>query len=744
MSTSVIGQAITRIDAKKKVTGAARYAVDHPKHELQVNELVYAVGVPSTIANGKVLRIDSSRAESVPGFLALIHHDNLEYQLYRSANNIEAQSHPGESRAPFEDNVVYYYGQFVAMVVAKSFEQAQDAASKVRVEYEVHEPSILLKQNEQFDHPPVHQYSRGDADAAFVSAPVKLDETYTTPPETHNPMEMHATIAVWRGEKLTLYETTQGVVNHHNTLAQVLGLPPEDLQVISPFVGSGFGGKLFPWPHSAMAAVAAKKVGRPVKITVPRTLMFTTVGHRPNSHQRIRIGATQEGKLLSLRHDVVQPSSMVDDYVENIIEPTPILYSCPNVTAIQNLVHRNIGTPSPMRGPGTCPGLFALESALDELAFKLNIDPLEIRLRNYAEKDESTNLPFSSKHLRECYEVGAERFGWSKRNAKIGSMRNGNLILGMGMGTCTWPAGRGSAEVRVRLMADGTARVSSATQDIGTGTYTIMAQVVSEKTGISVEKIDVVLGDSSLPPGPTSGGSTATATVLPAVSQATKAAIQELIQVVVRSDKSPFQNADARTLTVSEGRIHKRDESPSSGISISDALALRRLSALDGYGRTQGDQDKKNYSFHTFGVHFGEVSYDPGIAKLRITRWVTVMDAGKVINKKTATNQIVGGVVMGIGMGLFEETLYNPKNGHPLNNNFADYMVTVNADTPPIEVIFLNYPDTKLNEFGARGVGEIGLTGVASALASAVYHAIGVRVRDLPIRIEDLLPATVV
>ncbi len=739
MSTSVIGQAVTRIDAKKKVTGAARYAVDHPKRELQVADLVYAIGVPSTIANGKILRIDSSEAERVPGFLTIIHHDNLEYRLYRSAMSFESQSRASESRPPFEDDAVYYYGQFVAMVVARTFEQAQEAASKVRVQYEVHEPKVLLSQNEQFDHPPTHKYSRGDADAAFASAPVQLDVTYTTPAETHNPMEMHATIAVWRGEKLTLYETTQGVVNHHNTMAQVLGLPPEDLQIISPFVGSGFGGKLFPWPHSAMAAVAAKKVGLPVKITVPRPLMFTTVGHRPMTRQRMRIGATPDGKLLSLRQDVVQPTSMTDDFVESATEPTPILYSCPNVTAIQNLVHVNIGTPTPMRGPGTTPGLYALESAMDELAVKLNLDPLEVRLRNYAEKDESKNVPFSSKHLRECYEKGAERFGWSRRNPKIGSMRNGDLILGWGMGTSTWPAGRGAGEARVRLGADGTARVSSATQDIGTGTYTILAQVVAEKTGIPVNKIEVILGDSSLPPGPMSGGSTATASILPAVSQATDAAIQELFQVATRSDKSPLQNIDPKMLAITAGCIHKKDQPPSSGMSIPDLLALRRLSSLDGRGRTQGDQDRKNYSFHSFGAHFCEVSYDPGIAKLRVTRWVTVMDAGQIINLKTATNQIVGAVVMGIGMGLFEEAIYNPKNGHPINNNFADYMVTVNADTPPIECIFLDYPDTKLNEYGARGVGEIGLTGVASALTSAVYHATGVRVRDIPIRIEHLL-----
>lgn len=739
MSASVIGQAISRIDGKKKVTGSARYAADYPKEEIHVDEIVYAVGVYSTIANGRIVNIDSRKAEKQPGFLGIFHHENLDYPLYRAAGSFEPESRPSESRPPFEDDKVYYYGQFVAVVVAKSFEQAQAAAANILITYDAHPPDILLSGKQIFDHSPARKYSRGDADAAFQTAPVQLDLTYTLPAETHNPMEMHATIATWKGEKLTLYESTQGVVNHHNTMAQVLGIAPENLQIISPFVGSGFGCKLFPWPHSAIAAVAAKKLGRPVKMVVPRYLMFTTVGHRPTAEQKVRLGATREGKLLSLRHEVIQATSMIDDYVESMIQATPFLYSCPNVLAIQNLVHRHIGTPTPMRGPGTTPGLFALESAMDELAVKLDLDPLEVRLRNYAELDESKGVPFSSKHLRECYQTGAERFGWTRRSGKVGSMRKDDLILGWGMGTATWHAGQGNAEARVRLMIDGRARVSSATQDIGTGTYTIIAQVVAEKTGLPIDKIEVILGDSSLPPGPMSGGSTATASILPAISQATDAALNELFQLAVKTDKSPFQDADASGLTMTEGKVHKKDQAPGTGVPFQEILSLRRLFALDGHGKSSTKHDNKNYSFHSFGAHFCEVTYDPGISKLTISRWVTVMDAGKIINRKTATNQIVGGVIMGIGMGLFEETVYNPRNGHPINNNFADYMVTIHADAPPVECIFLDYPDTKLNEFGARGVGEIGLTGVASALTSAVYHATGVRVRDLPIKLEHLL-----
>jgi xanthine dehydrogenase YagR molybdenum-binding subunit len=552
-------------------------------------------------------------------------------------------------------------------------------------------------------------------------------------------MEMHATIAVWNKEKVTLYESSQGVVNHHNVMSEMLGLPLENIEVISKFIGSGFGGKLFPWPHSLLAAVAARKVGRPVKVSVPRTLMFTTVGHRPAIQQRMRLGATQDGKLVSFQNDILQHTSLVDDYVEDCTQVSSLLYSCPNNTAIQHLAHLNVGTPTPMRGPGRTPALFAIESAMDELAIKLHMDPLELRLKNYAETDEASNLPWSSKHLREAYQIGADRFGWSKRDPKVGSMRNGDLILGWGMATCNWPASRHAAEVRVRLLADGTARASCATQDIGTGTYTVFAQVVSDKTGLPLDKIQVVLGDSALPPGPTSGGSSATTTVLPAIVEATQKAVEAVIQVAVRTPSSPFQNADAKTLKMTQARIHVQDKSPDTGVLFQDILALRNLAGLDGNAKTDADANMKKFSTHSFGAHFCEISFDPGIARLRVTRWLTVIDGGRMINAKTARNQMLGGVVMGIGMGLFEATIYDARNGHPINNNFADYIVPVNADIPEMDCIFLDYPDTVLNEYGARGIGEIGLTGVASALTSATYHATGVRVRDLPIHIEHLL-----
>ena len=737
MSSSIIGAAVTRVDGPLKVTGAARYAVDHP-----IENIAYGFAVGSTIAKGRIVNIDTSVAERMPGVLTIIHHGNSD-PLFRTAGPFQPNSRTSESRPPFEDDIVYYYGQFVALVVANSFEQAQDAAYHVKVQYQEEKPAVHLEDMPAPQGPPVKNYSRGNAEQAFAAAPVKIDETYMTPVETHNPMEMHGTIAVWNDDKVTLYESSQGVVNHHGVMSEMLGLPLEKVQVISPFVGSGFGCKLFPWPHSLLAAMAARRVQRPAKVSVPRTLMFTTVGHRPLTRQRVRLGATQDGKLTAILHDVQNPTSLIDNVMENCTEPTPILYSCENVSAVQRLVPLNIGTPTPMRGPGATPGIFALDSAMDELAVKLNMDPLEIRLKNYAEKDESSGQPFSSKHLREAYQTGAERFGWSKRTPGIGSMRDNNLILGWGVGSATWPAHRGSAEVRVRLMADGRARAACATQDIGTGSYTIFAQVVSDRTGIPIDKIDVALGDSSLPPGPTSGGSTATSTFLPAVAGATDAAIDAVFQLAVKTEKSPFHGADPKSLKMTSGRVHRADQSPEGGTPFQDLLALRQIAALDGQVKTGSNPDARNYSTHSFGVHFVEVGWDPGIARLRVTRVVTVMDAGRIMNQKTARNQILGAVVMGIGLAMFEETVYDSRNGKPINNNFADYIVSTNADIPQLECIFLDHPDAAMGEYGARGIGEIGLTGVASALTMATYHATGIRVRELPVRLDKLMPSKV-
>ena len=732
---SIIGAAVPRIDGPLKVSGNAMYTSD-----FHFPGMVYAVPVCSTVAKGRITRLDTSDAEKMPGVVAILHRENIG-RLYRSARDLTFSAYLDERRPPFEDDVIYYNGQYVALAVAETFEQAQAAAATVQVVYSAEKPD--LSNNLEPEGKLKVGSIRGDTEAAFATAPVKIDETYVTPVETHNPIELHASVSIWDGSKFTLYETTQGVVNHRAVMAQVLGVPKENVQVISLFLGSGFGGKLFPWPHSVLAAAVSRDLYRPVKLVISRSMMFSNVGHRPVTQQRVRLAATPEGKLVSFQHDYVNHTSILDNYEENCGEATPYLYSVPNLRVSSGLARRNVGTPTAMRGPGAVPGLFATESAMDELAIKLNVDPVEFRLLNEPQKDERNGLPFSSRHFQECLRVGAEKFGWSKRNPAVGSMREGDLVLGWGMGACSWIAERLPCEANVELRSDGTVRVTCATQDIGTGTYTILAQVVSAKTGVPLERISVVLGDTSLPSGPISGGSMVTASVIPAVSAASDQAISNLLFTTTQTANSPFAGKTFNELALTNGRVHEKNSPPDNGIPYETVLKNANVSEATGNGKSEGTFLKRadKYSTHSFGAHFVEVTWDPGIARLRVRRVVTVIDGGRIINQRPARNQVEGAIMMGVGMSLFEETHYDPQTGHPVNNNLADYCMAVNADTPEIDVTFLDYPDFVLNEYGARGVGEIGLAGVAAAIASAVYHASGVRIRRLPVKIEDLLGA---
>ncbi|CAN5634522.1 xanthine dehydrogenase family protein molybdopterin-binding subunit [soil metagenome] len=742
--SAIIGASLSRIDGPLKTTGSAQYAADY-----HFPHMTYAVPVCSTIANGTIKSLDASQAEKMPGVLLVLHHGNIG-PLFRVPPGSRGGRN-SEARPPFEDEKILYWGQYVAVVIAETFAQALAASAAVKVQYNAEKPNVSTKLDEvlpALSAPggPHIESKRGDSEAAFSSAPVKLDATYSTPAETHNPMEMHATTAVWENGRFTLYESSQGVINHLNVMAQVLGVPRENIQVISKFIGSGFGSKLFPWPHSALAAAASRKLDRPVKLMVSRKMMFSNTGHRPRTHQRMRLGATADGKLISLQQDYRNHTSHGDDIKENCGEATPFLYSVANLQVTSATLKRNVGTPTPMRGPGAVPGLFAVESAMDELAIKLKKDPVAFRLAHDTLIDEEKKKPFSSRHLKECLEIGSQKFGWAKRTPEVGSMRKGDLILGWGVAAASWGAGRGLSEAAVSMKSDGTVRVSSGTQDPGTGTYTVLAQIVSDKTGVPIEKIEVVMGDSSLPPGPLSGGSTATASVLPSVVDAVNGAIRVLLATAVATQGSPFQGKSAGDLTLSKGRIHLKTGTPESGIAFHELLKMANAAAASGEGKSGGaaaDPKTSNYSMHSFGAQFVEVEWDPGIAKLRVSRVVSVIDGGRIINKKTAINQIAGAVVMGVGMGLFEETTYDPRNGHAINDNFADYIVPTSADLPEIDVTFLDIPDPMMGEYGARGIGEIGLAGIAPAITAAVYHATGVRVRELPVRIEDLLASRV-
>ncbi|MEZ2353777.1 xanthine dehydrogenase family protein molybdopterin-binding subunit [Caballeronia sp. RCC_10] len=729
-----IGRPHSRIDGPLKVSGRATYTSD-----VDLPGMLYAVPVCSTIASGKVTSLEFAAAQAMPGVKLVLHRGNIG-RLYRIPANSFVDGYVDEQRPPFEDDVIRYYGQYVACVIAETFEAASAAAAAIKVGYEVapHDVSATLTA----DSEPEVQSERGDPDGAFDSAPVKIDETYVTPTETHNPIELHATVAHWDGDSYTFYETSQAVANHRGTLVQMLGVPKEKVRVISRYLGSGFGGKLWMWPHSLLAAAATRQTGRPVKLVLSRKMMFQNVGHRPVTQQRMRLAATQDGRLVSLRHDFLNHAALADEYTEDCGEATPQMYSTANLRVTGGSVKRNVGSPTSMRGPGAVPGLYALESAMNELALALRIDPVELRLANEPSKDESSGLPFSSRHLVECLKLGAEKFGWSRRTPEVGSMTRDSLTLGWGVAACSWPGLRFSAEASVDLRADGTARVVCGTQDIGTGTYTILAQLVAEQTGITLDKIEVALGDTALPVGPISGGSAATASVIPAVSDATRAAVDIVLSRASAAEGSPFAGVKAEELTLSGGRVHRKGEAAENGVPYTRILEAARMHAASGSASAKGGFDdplKKDWSIHSYGAHFAEVTWEPATARLRVSRVVTVIDGGKILNPRAARNQIEGAVVMGVGMALFEHTSYDERSGAPVNSSLADYVIATNADTPKLDVTFLDHPDTVFNELGARGIAEIGLAGIAAAITDAVYHATGVRVRKLPVMIEDLL-----
>src|SRR5579863_7139187 len=650
---SIIGTPTPRIDGPLKTTGAADYAAD-----FHFERMAYAVPVGALIAGGRIRSIDTSAADQMPGVLLVLHHGNIG-PLYRTVPGDDNATN-SEVRTPFEDDVVRHWGQHVAVVVADTFEAALAGAHAVRVDYEP-QPANLRVSLDDYTGKRKSVSKRGDPDAAFNSAPVKLDATYITPVETHNPIETHASVAVWSGDNVTLYETSQGVVNHRVVMAQVLGLPVENVRVITRFLGSGFGGKLFRWPHTAMTAVAARRLNRPVKLSLTRRMMFSNVGYRPRTEQHIQLGATKEGKLLALRHEYVNNTSMLEDFDEGCGEATPYLYSVANLEVTGGMARRNMGAPMWMRGPGAVPGLYALESGMNELADALGMDPLQLRLKNDAEKDESQkDIPFSSRHLRECLETGAKKFGWEKRNAAIGSMKRDGKILGWGLAAASWVAVRLPCTATVEFCANGRLCVRCGTQDIGTGTYTIFAQVLHEKTGVPLDRIDVIIGDSGLPAGPMSGGSLVTGSVLNAIADGANNAIKRLQQLAASTEGSPLHGAKVETVAFTGGRLHLKDKDATSGAHFADVLQMARLKGLSAEGKTVPtweDPKAKEVSLHSYGAQFVEVEWEPEMARLRVSRTVSVIDAGRIINPKTAANQIAGGVVMGVGMGLLEEKI---------------------------------------------------------------------------------------
>lgn len=726
----VVGRRTPRVDGEAKLTGRADYTVDH-----RLPGMLHGYPVPASIAHGTLEALDLDAARAMPGVVDILHHGHFP-DLHRSPNSMRQGNAVSEVRLPFEDDRIHYHGQYLALVVAETLEQARAAAFRVEARYHTEAGAVTGLAAGDAEGDEVRHYTRGEPELAFGIAPVILDATYTMAAESHVPLEPHATLAEWRegGQRLVVHESTQGVFYQRNALARIFDLPAERVEVISHYIGSGFGNKLFMWPHAVATAAAARLLGRPVRTVLPRQQDMMTTGHRPASRQRIRLGAELDGSLTSIQHDSVTETSMVDRYIDACGGATPSAYACDSVSTHQRILSVHRGTPCPMRAPGEASGLFALESAIDELAVALDMDPLALRLKNDAHQDPRSGLPWSSKHLDRCLESAAERFGWAARDPGIGAMRDGDEIIGQGMATATWFAARQPCAARVTLRADGTVLAACGTQDIGTGTYTIVAQTVAELTGVPVERVEVRLGETDLPAGPLSGGSMTTASTLPAVAAATRDALAALRRVAT-GPGGAFEGLDRDTLGIEAGALVAEGRRAD----FAKVLGRHHLTDLTGEGNAAPGDERQAYSFRSFGAHFVEVRWDPGISRLRVARVVSSIDVGRAINPVAARHQVEGAIMMGIGMALLEGLDYDPRDARLINANLADYRIPVHADTPELDVELLDYPDYRFNEFGARGIGEIGLTGIAAAIANAVHHATGKRLRELPITVEALM-----
>jgi xanthine dehydrogenase YagR molybdenum-binding subunit len=743
---AAVGKPLDRTDGRSKITSAARYAAEH-----RPQRLAHAVLVQSTIAHGSIAAIDTAAARRAPGVLAVLTHENaptlqLNTQTSKAAPS-QGGGHLGENLLPLSGTTIYFAGQNVALVAAETLHQAQHAASLVAVRYR-EEPAVLdMRAAEATASFPQQtfgrtaQYRRGDVDAALAdTGTVIVRQVYTVPVETNNPMEPSATVAEWTGDRLTVHDSTQAVVATRDLLARAFGLPRQNVRVICPFTGGGFGCKGFQWPHTLLAAMAARVTRRPVQLALSRPQMFTSVGHRPPTEHTIALAAKRDGKLTAILHETINATSPLTEFVAPCGTTTSkLLYACDNVATPVKLVRVNVGAPAPMRAPAECPGSFAIESAMDELAYALDLDPLELRLRNHADRDPGEGRPWSSKHLKECYARGAERFGWSRRSRAPRAMKDGGLLVGWGMATALYPGHRRPSSARVQLSADGSALVQAATQELGTGAYTIFTQVAADALGLPVERIELRLGDSDFPEAPTSGGSCTTASVSEAILQAAAAAKAKLAALATSDPESPLAALRPDQIAMAGGRLVAA-ANPARGVAYGELMRRAHLPAVAGEATVKPDDAKsKAYTIQSFGAMFCEVKIDPLLPRVRVSRLVAAVDVGRVLNPKTTRSQVLGGVVMGLGMALMEETVYDSRTGRPVNANFADYHVPVNADVESIEVELIDRPDPVINTLGCRGVGEIGITGVAAAVANAVYHATGTRVRDLPITPDKLL-----
>jgi len=736
-----IGQPVDRVDGRLKVTGGARYSAEVP-----VANVAHGVLITSAIAAGSIQAMHTDFAAALPGVIAVITPFNAMALSHPPAGNGAGSRNPVTNLSLLQDTDIYYANQPIGIVVAETLEQAQHAARIVRVDYAAARPKIDWKNEKRHAYAPARimggppDYRRGDFDRGSSSAPVHVSQTYSTPYENHNPMEPHATIALWDGSSLTLYDSTQGIFGVKQTLAHVFGLPPDNVRVVCHFLGGGFGCKGSVWSHVPLAAMAAKQVERPVKLVVSRSQMFGPVGFRPRTEQVISLAASTGGALAAVKHDVTSETSVFGEFVEPSAAATRMLYATDNCATSQRLVRLNTGTPTFMRAPGESSGTYAIEAAMDELAYSLGMDPLKLRLANYAEKDPESGKPWSEKSLLMCYLQGAERFGWSRRSVAPRSMHTSDgLLLGWGLATATYPARRSPSSALARVLADGTGYAAAGSQDLGTGTYTIMTQIAADAIGLPVSVVRFDLGDTRLPATPGSGGSQTAASTGSAVFEAGMAVRAKAIAAAVADKQSPLFGLSPDAVGVSAGRMFAKTN-PLLAETYGNLLTRQGLPSLEALVTSRPDQEAaQDYSAHSFGAVFVEVSVDPDFGRVQVKRVVGAYDIGRALNAKTATSQLMGGIVWGIGMALLEETVYDPHYARVVNADLAEYLVPVNADVPPIEVVFIEDPDFNFDPLGARGIGEIGITGVVAAIANAVYHATGKRVRDLPITLDKVV-----
>jgi xanthine dehydrogenase YagR molybdenum-binding subunit len=701
--SNLMGTSVSRKDGQAKVTGTATFSAEHA-----VADLLHGYLVTATVGKGQIQTIDTRAAERSPGVKAVFTHQNPP-KIFPPANNFQT-SKIYEARLPLSDNQVHYAGQIIGLVVADTFEQARDAAHLVQVNYSRQTPITQPEKAAFKPAPPLFgeefAFQTGNPATGVASAAAKIDATYLSEMELHAPMEPHAIIAQWRNQdSVTIYEPSQWLALSQRTYAEAMGLPAERVRVVSTYLGGAFGCKAFPWPHGLLCAAAAREVQRPLKVVLSRRQMTANAGHRSHTEQRLQLAAAADGTLMAIDHMAKSATSEVDTFPEPCTLITPVMYATPNLKVDQQMAIMNVGTPTFMRAPGENPGMWALESAMDELAWALKIDPIALRLKNETKTHQRKGLPFSAKHFADCLTVGAEQFGWKNRPA-IRTMRDGKLV-GWGMAAATFPGYRGAASAKVRLLADGTVHVMTAGNDMGTGSYTVMAIAAADTLGIPIERIRVEMGDSRLPDGGIAGGSQMTASLAPSVIAACQAMLQQ---------------AQVKTGAEALANLQKSGQA-----------------ALEASASSAPGEEVKKFAFQSWGSHFCEVTVDEEIGRLRVTRWLSVMDVGKVVNAKAAASQVRGGVIMGIGQALMEEGDLDPETGNPLVYDLATYHMAAHADIPRIEVIFVGEPDLNFNPVGARGVGEIGITGVAAAIANATYHATGKRLRSLPMTPDKLL-----